>query len=188
MSISISDLKAGQSFMMDEDPYEVLESKHVLLGRGRGHLEARIRNLRTGNVFQRSFKPSDSFADAEIELVKAKFLFSHRGEFTFAEERNPKNRFVFSEDQLDQDRFFIVPNMSLDVMRFNGKFINIKLPPKVDLKVIEAPPGIRGDTAQGGTKTVVCETGFKVQAPLFIEEGDTIRVNTKSGQYVERAK
>lgn len=186
--LGISDLKVGTAFMMDGDPYEVLESKHVLLGRGRGHLEARIRNLRTGNVFQRSLKPSDAFEEADLEKKKARFLFGHRGQYTFAEDGNPKNRFMFTEEQLGDIIWYLAPNLMVEALLVNDQCMNINLPPKVDLKVTEAPPGIRGDTAQGGTKTVVCETGLKLQAPLFIEEGEVIRINTKSGEYVERVK
>lgn len=186
--LGISDLKIGTNFVMDDAPYEVLEAKHVMLGRGKGHLEVRIRNLKTGSVLSRSFKPSDAFAEADLVRARAKFIYANRGKYVFAEADSPAKRFEFTEEQLGEDRFFLVPHLAVDVLRFDDEIIHIQLPPKVDVKVVNAPPSERGNTAQGGKKPVVCETGLKVQAPFFIETGEVIRVNTKTGEYVERVK
>jgi elongation factor P len=106
--------------------------------------------------------------------------------FFFCEEKDPSKRFSFTEEQIGSGSKFLKPNEVMDGIVFNDKIINVVVPIKVQLKVTDAPPGIKGDTAQGGTKTVVLETGAEINAPLFIEAGDVIEINTESGEYVRR--
>lgn len=184
--LSITDLKIGTIFVLDKQPYKVLEYKHSHLGRGGSVVQVRIKNLLTGTVLNRNFKQSDEFEEAEIERVKSKYLYHHRGQYFFCQEDNPKNRFSLSENEIGKKTKYLKPNTLIEVLFFQNKPVDISLPIKIDLKVIEAPPGIKGDTAQGGTKTVVLETGLEIKAPLFIKQGDIIRVNTETGEYVER--
>ena len=125
--------------------------------------------------------------EAEVEKVKLKFIYSHRGKFVFQKIDTPQ-RFELQEEVIGEKKDYLKEGLEVEGYFFEGKLISISLPPKVDLKVIEAPPGIKGDTKQGGTKTVVLETGKKINVPLFIEAGDIIRVNTEKGEYVERVK
>ena len=186
--LTINNLKKGAIFMWRGEPYEVLKSSHSKMANEEAVMQVKIRNIRTKNVISTSFKHADKFEDVEISREKVKFIYSHRGEYVFCEANNPAARFSLTEDQVGDRGKFLKPNSEVEVVKFEDEIINIVLPIKIDFKVKEAPPGIRGDTAQGGKKTVVIETGAEVQAPLFINEGDVIRVNTDTGEYVERAE
>jgi elongation factor P len=120
--------------------------------------------------------------------MPATFIYHNRGQYWFNDKGNPKNRFFLTEEVIGNAGQFLKAATEVKAFKFKGKIINIELPIKVDLKVTEAPPAVRGDTAQGGTKTVTLETGAKVNVPLFINEGDIIRVNTASGEYTERVE
>lgn len=184
--LSINDLKTGTLFILDDNPYEALEVKHLHMGRGGSSIQTRIRNLRTGQVYSRNFKPADTFDEADIEKKPVVYLYNHRDEFVFCERGKPQARFPLPETIVAEVRNWLKPNLELEGLFFEGTIIAIKPPIKLDLKVVEAPPAIKGDTAQGGTKTVKLETGAEIQAPLFINEGDIVRVNTSLGTYAER--
>lgn len=186
--LTLSDLKTGTVFVMEGDPWQILETTFVKKAQSTGVLQVKIKNLKTGAVLSRSFKQADRFEEADVLRRKVKFIFAHRGNCTFSMAENPKERFELSEDNIGDDRFYLVPDTEISALELNGKIIAIELPPKVDLKVVEAPPSEKGNTAQGGKKPVKTETGLTVQAPFFINEGDVIRVNTKTGEYVERVK
>lgn len=184
--LSINDLQSGSVIKIDNDPYQVLEAKHLHMGRGSSSVQTRIKNLRTGQVLERNYKPADSFEETEVEKKDAKFLYAHREEFWFCEAGNPKARFMLKQELLGESAVFLKPNLPVTALLFEGTILAIELPIKVDYKVIEAPPAVRGNTAQGGTKLVTLEGGAKINAPLFINEGDVVRVNTQIGEYTER--
>ena len=186
--LSMNDLVNGIYVVYEGVPYQVMEVRHLHVGRGSSSVQTRLRNLKTGQVLARNFKPADTFEEADIEKRKVKYLYLHRGEYWFAEEGNPKNRFFLKEDALGEVAHFLKPNTVVENLNFKGEILNITLPIKMDFKVVEAPPAIRGNTAQGGTKTVTIETGARINAPLFINQGDIIRVNTQTGEYVERVE
>jgi elongation factor P len=186
MALAYTDLTKGVLFVMDGSPYEVLESHFLRMQQRKAVVQTRIRNLITGKVLDRNFQPSDSFEEAEIEKKSAMFIYASRGEYWLHEEGNPKNRFSLSSELLGDRGQFLKPNTKVTTMVFNEKVIKVELPVKMDFKVTEAPPSIKGNTAQGGTKVVTIEGGAKISAPLFINEGDMVRINTETGQYVER--
>jgi len=186
MALAYTDLNKGVLFVMDGAPYEVLESHFLRMQQRKAVVQTRIRNLITGKVLDRNFQPSDSFEEAEIEKRPATFIYVNRGEYWFHEKGNPKNRFSLPSDLLGERGQFLKPNTEVSTVVFNEKVIKLDLPIKMDFKVVEAPPSIKGNTAQGGTKVVTLEGGAKINAPLFVNEGDMLRVNTETGQYVER--
>ncbi|MCX6813840.1 MAG: elongation factor P [Candidatus Azambacteria bacterium] len=186
--LGINDLKSGTYIVYEGMPYEVLEVKHLHIGRGGSSIQTRLKNLKTGQVLARNFKPADMFEEAEIEKRKVKYLYNHHNEYWFAEENNPQNRFSLKENLISGISNFLRPNTIVEALDFKGTILNITLPIKMDFKVVEAPPAIRGNTAQGGTKTVTIETGVQVVVPLFINEGDIIKINTQTGEYVERVE
>jgi len=186
--LSNFELRVGTTFVMDGAPWVVLEAQFVKKAQATGQMQARIRNLRTGNVLERSFKQADKFEEAEITKMPSSFIYAHREKYVFVERANPKNRFELSKQQIEDAKFYLVPHVEVTALLFNGEIMNVELPAKVDLTVVEAPPSEKGDTATGGKKAVAVETGLKVNTPLFIKQGDVIRVNTKTGEYVERAK
>ena len=151
-------------------------------------IQSRIKNLITGNVFERNFQQGDTFEEADLKKFEVKFLYAHNGKFYFSEKDNPSKRFELTKEQIGFGAEFLNPNQILTGILFQEKIINVVLPIKVQLKVTEAPPGIKGDRAQGGTKTVILETGAKINTPLFIDSGDIVEVNTETGEYVRRVE
>ena len=186
--LSYTDLTPGTTFILDGEPYEVLDYQFVRMQQRKPSVQTKIRNLVSGKVIAKTFQPSDIFKEAEIEREELIFIYSHRGEYIFQKPGNPKERFSLPESLFSDAAKFLKPNLTVDAYKFSGKVINIKLPVKVDYIVKEAPPGFKGDTAQGGTKSVILENRLQINVPLFIEEGDIVRVNTESGQYTERIK
>ncbi|MEK7146664.1 MAG: elongation factor P [Patescibacteria group bacterium] len=185
--IGMNDLKNGSFIAINNDPFVVLEIKHLHMGRGGSSVQTRIRNLRTGQVLEKNYKPADQFEEADVQKTTAKFIYSHRGEFWFLDTET-NVRFELNRDIISDNEFYLKPNLDIIALKFKDKIINIELPIKVDYKVVEAPPATRGNTAQGGTKTVVIESGAKAAVPLFINENDIIRINTQTGEYVERVE
>ncbi len=171
---------------MDGAPYEVLETHFLRMQQRKAVVQTKIRNLITGKILDRNFQASDFFEEAEIERKSAMFIYESKGEYWFHEEGNPRNRFSLDAELLGDQGRFLKPNTKVMTMVFENKVIKVDIPIKMEFKVIEAPPAIRGNTAQGGTKQVTIEGGAKVNVPLFINEGETIRINTQTGEYVER--
>lgn len=184
--LSMNDLSRGTLFILDGAPFEVLEISHSHIGRGGSNTTARVRNAKTGQVYTRTFKQSDTFEEADIEKRPISFLYSHRDEYIFINPKDRSKRFPISLEILGDKTMWLKPNMELTGVFLGDEIISIILPIKLDLKVTEAPPGLRGDTAQGGTKQITLETGAKIAAPLFINQDDVVRVNTESGEYTER--
>ncbi len=170
----------------DGEPYEVLDS-HVFRKQMRKPVNAvKMRNLLSGRTIEVSFQATDKAEEAEIETKKVKYLFNNKGEWWFCDENNAANRFKLNEELLGDSRKFVLPNTVLDVKYFGETPIGVKLPIKIDLEVTEAPPAVRGDTAKGGNKIITLSTGATILAPMFIEPGDVVRINTETGEYVER--
>ena len=184
--LSHTDLKRGIQIILDGEPYEILESAPMKKAQRRPVIQSRIKNLITGNVLERNFQQGDVFEEADLKKFEVKFLYTHKGKFYFSEKDNPNKRFELTKEQIGFGAEFLKPNQVLTGILFQEKFINVILPIKVQLKVTEAPPGIKGDRAQGGTKTVTLETGAKINTPLFIDSGDVVEVNTENGEYVRR--
>ncbi|MBI2592807.1 MAG: elongation factor P [Candidatus Colwellbacteria bacterium] len=189
MKLTINDLKNGTLVVVEGAPHAVLRVDHLHMGRGGASVQTKMRNLLNGKTFERNYKTADEFESADVEKIKGQFLYESRGVYWFHEMGNPKNRFSFSQEDLGEETTqFLKLNLEVTAIKFGDKFVNIELPIKVDYRVIEAPPSVKGNTAQGGSKVVVIEGGAKISTPLFIETGDVIRVNTQVGEYVERAE
>ncbi len=188
MAIPVNDLKPKVFFIYEDQPYVVLETHHLKMQQRRPVVQTKMRNLLNGKVLERNFAQSDTFEEADIRREEVKFLYNHRDQYWFAEPRDPSKRFELGKEILGDSTRFLKPNTILDALLFNDKIINVNLPIKMEFKVVEAPPGIRGDTAQGGMKQVVLDTGATVNTPLFINEGDNIIINTETGEYTERAE
>lgn len=180
------ELRKGTQFILDGEPYEVLEFRQMQKAQDVVVAQTKLRNLITGRVIEKNFHMGDVFEEAELEKVNVKFIYSHRGKYVFCETDKPSQRFELTEEQIGKQKNFLKPNQILMGIKFNEKIINISLPIKIQLRVKEAPPNFKGNTAQGGTKTIILETGAKIQAPLFIETGDVIEINTETGEYVRR--
>jgi len=186
--LNYNELKPGAVFILGGEPYEVLEFNFLRMQQRKPVAQTKIRNLITGKILHRNFQHTENFEEAEIGYKKFKFLYSHRDKFVFCDTQNPSGRFELSAEIVGDKAKFLKPNSEVEIMSFQDKIINVRLPIKMDYKVIEAPPAIRGNTAQGGAKTVTIETGAQISVPLFINEGDIIRINTQTDEYVERVE
>ena len=184
--LSYTDLTKGVLFIMDGSPYEVVDTHFLRMQQRKAVVQTKIRNLITGKLLDRNFQASDNFEEAEVERKTANFIYESKGEYWFHEEGNPKNRFSLEGEVLGDQGRFLKANTKVTTLVFEGKVIQVQIPVKMEFKVTEAPPAIKGNTAQGGNKMVTIEGGAKINAPLFINEGDMIRVTTQTGEYVER--
>ncbi len=172
----------------NNEPYEVLSSHIFRMQMRKPVNQTKLRHLVSGKVVEISFHQNETVTEAEIGKMTATYLYTNRGESWFAETDNPKNRFSFPDDAVHDRVQWLAQNASVDIVTYEEKPITLKIPVKVDLKVVEAPPGIKGDTATGGTKTVKLSTGSSINVPLFINSGDIVRINTDTGEYVERVE
>lgn len=191
--LNYNKLKVGTLFIKDGEPYKVLEYAFVRMQQRKPVAQLKIKNLITGKVQNYAAHQNETFEEAEMEIFLVKFIYEHQGEFWFQELNNPQNRFSLNSGILGKTVQYLKPDIEIKAFKFSNKnekdrIINIELPIKMDFKVIEAPPAVRGNTAQGGTKTVILETGAKISVPLFIDEGDRVIINTATGKYVERVK
>jgi len=184
---SYNEIKPGVLLVLDGDPFVVASTSGVVKKqRQKPHNTAKLRNLRTGSTVEKVFTQSDKIVEADITTREIQFVYANRGEYIFSDPKNPKDRFPLSEDILGETLHYIREKEVVDAKVFDDEIIGLTLPIKVDLKVTEAPPNIRGNTSAGGNKVVTVETGLTVTTPLFIETGDVIRINTETGTYVER--
>ena len=181
-----TDLKKGVQFIYNTQPWVVLESNLNFQGRGGSCMQVKMKNSITGNVLSQNFKPSDTFEEPEIENKNLLFVFANKGKFVFCDPQNKAERTELAEEQIGAGVKFLKPNVEVEGILFEGKIVNIILPIKVQLKVIEAPPSLRAGRAEAGTKQVVLETGVIINAPIFINEGDIIEINTETEEYVKR--
>jgi elongation factor P len=181
-----NEIRKGRIIVLGEDPYEVTKYSHVVKGRGKSVVQTQLKNMRTGGVLQKTFHPGESAEEADLEKIGAVFVYRNKNKFIFHEEGNPSKRFELSKDQLDEKADYLKEKTVVTTLLFKEKIIGIFVPIKMNFKVIAAPPGVKGNRAEGGTKVVTIETGKNIDVPLFIEEGDLIEVNTETGEYAKR--
>ena len=186
--ISANDLKRDSVFILGGHPHKVLESSHMKKGRQGATVQLKLKNLVTGSIISKNVSSNERFEPADIEKRELVFIYNHRGECVFSDPNDKSNRISIKESDLVYEKEFLKGGLLVVAEYFDDKFIGVKLPIKIDYKVVDAPPNVKGNTAGGGTKMVTIETGAKIQTPLFIEEGDIIKINTEKGEYVERLK
>jgi elongation factor P len=188
--IGANELKRKMLITVDGQPYTVVEVFFASpSARGASTMaRTKLRHLLTDSVLEKSFKTSEKFEEPDVALTPASFLYSDGEGFHFMDEESFE-QFSLSEDQLGDERFYLKENLSLQVRKYNGEPVSLELPATVDLVVTETEPGLRGDSASGGaTKSATLETGLQVRVPLFVKEGEIVRVNTQTGEFVSRAK
>lgn len=185
---SYNELRPGHLIVYEGSVCEVLDAQFLRMQQRKPVMKVKLRDLVSGKVKETSFQQSDELEEADIDRMKARFLYQNKGEYCFDEIGNPKNRFKFSQGELGVKAQFLKEQTEVTILSFREKRIGIQLPVKMEFKVVSAPPAIRGNTSSGGTKQVEIETGAVISTPLFIEEGDVIRVNTETGLYAERVE
>jgi elongation factor P len=186
--LDYSQITSQKYIVLDGEPYEVLDS-HVFRKQQRKPVnQTKIKNLKTGKVTERSFHQSEKAEEAEIENKDIVYIFSKQDEVWFHSLGNKADRFAVDEKIIGDKKKFLKEGMEIKALVFNEEIIDFKIPIKVELKVKSAPPSVKGNTAQGGSKMITLETGADISVPLFINEGDIIRINTETGQYTERVE
>lgn len=184
--LEYSDIVERKYIVLDGAPYEVITS-HVFRKQQRKPVNAtKLRNMITGKITEQSFHVSEKVEEAEIESRDVKYLYENKGEYWFCDPTDPSKRYKIDGAMLGDQIKYIKTNSIVKTAEFNGQIISMKFPIKVDLKVTEAHDTVKGNTAQGGTKQVVVETGATVNVPMFIKQGEVIRINTETGDYAER--
>ncbi|MCE9585360.1 elongation factor P [Candidatus Nomurabacteria bacterium] len=190
-TLEYSEIREKKIILHDDEPCEVVESHVARTQQRKPQNQVKLKSLITGKTFAATFHVSDKADEAEIEKRDVKFLYHNKGEYWFCDPADPKNRFKLDEMMLGNTVKFLKANENVSALVWDNdgeeKIIGLKLPIKMQFKVKEAPPAVRGDTSKGGNKFIVLENGASITAPMFINEGDTVIVNTENGEYYERA-
>lgn len=184
--LSMSELKLGTIIDIDNHPYQITYTQHVKVARGGASLKTKLKNLVTGQALERTFSGGDKIQAADLQRQKANFLYKDETSYYFMNNETFE-QFDLTNEEVGFVGGFLPDGITVDTLIFNDKPVSIKPPTKVELRVTEAPPGIKGDTAGSASKMIILETGIQIKAPLFINKDEIIRVNTETGEYVERA-
>lgn len=184
--ITANDLRIGMTIDIEGELYEVEEFQHVKRGRGGAFVRTKLRGLQTLQSIKRVFQPEQRIKDAFIEERSAQYLYQDGEDFHFMDSETFEER-VFSKDILGKKVNFVRENIEVKIHLYEGKLVGIELPVFVELGVKKADPGVKGDTVGSATKMVILESGYSLQVPLFIKEGDIIRLDTRSGEYVSKS-
>jgi len=184
--ISAGDFRNGITFDMDGNVYQIIEFQHVKPGKGAAFVRTKIRNVISGAVTERTFNPSDKYPSAFVERKEMQYLYNDGGLYYFMDNETYEN-VPIGADKLGDGFKFIKENMDVKVLSYKGNVFGVEPPNFVELQVTQTDPGFKGDTATNVTKPATLETDAEIRVPLFINEGDRIRVDTRTGEYMERA-
>ena len=184
--ISTNDFRTGVTVTIDGDAWQVVEFQHVKPGKGAAFVRAKMRNLCTGAVVERTFNAAERMPKAIVERRAMQYLYKNGDNFVFMDNETYEQS-ELTKEQLGNAINFLKENMEAKVMVYENRILGVELPNTVELTVVETEPGIKGDTATGGSKNATLDTGYVVKVPLFINEGDVLRIDTRSCEYIERA-
>jgi elongation factor P len=184
--ISTNDFRTGATVDIDGQPWVVIEFQHVKPGKGSAFVRSKLKNVVTGSVVEKTFRAGEKLARAVLERREVQYLYGAGDDYTFMDTQT-FDQVTLNTGQIGDNKRFLLENMNLFLVHYNERLIGVEMPNSVELKVVRADPGLRGDTASGGSKPVTLETGYVVHVPLFIQEGDLLRIDTRSGLYIERA-
>ncbi|WP_456387289.1 elongation factor P [Desulfolithobacter sp.] len=184
---SASDLRKGLKIQIDGEPYIITEFEFSKPGKGQALYRTKMRNMITGNQFTQTYRSNDKFEKPDLEERKMQFLYSQGDEYHFMD-LNSYEQYVLSRDQIGDNINFLVDNMEVHVLFFGDRPIDLNLPIFVNLEVVKADPWVKGDTSGSDSKPVTVETGYVLQVPPFVEKGDKIQIDTRSGEYITRVK
>ena len=183
--ISTNDFHTGLTIELDGDIYMVIDFQHVKPGKGAAFVRSKLKNLRSGSTTERTFRAGEKVPRALVERKEMEYLYASGEEYIFMDTESYE-QISLSRETLGDNLKYLKENMQLNILLFKGEIIGLELPNSVELKVVETEPGFKGDTAAGGSKPAKLETGLVVQVPFFINEGDVLRIDTRSGAYLER--
>jgi elongation factor P len=185
MAVDTSNFRNGLKIVIDGEPYVMTYFQHVKPGKGGAFVRTKIKNLRNGRVLEKTFRSGERVDEADVEDKTMQYLYQDGEQLIFMDQESYE-QFPFTSEQIGEDRKYLVENIEVDVVFWKGKPINIELPQFIEAAVTQCDPGMKGDTASGATKPATLESGAVIQVPLFIKEGEKIRVDTRTNAYVER--
>lgn len=185
--ISVNDFKTGLTIEVDGGIWRVMEFQHVKPGKGAAFVRSKLRNLRSGSVTEKTFRAGEKVAKAQIDNKKMTYLYASGDMHAFMDSET-YDQIELPEKSIEYELKFLQENMEVQVIQFQGEVLGVELPNTVVLTVAETDPGIKGDTASGGSKPAILSTGLSVQVPFFINEGDSLIINTTDSSYVSRAQ
>lgn len=183
--IDTSAFRNGMKIEIDDHPYEIVEFQHVKPGKGGAFVRTKYKSLLTGHVLEKNFRSGDKFVRPDLEEKSMQFLYQEGTDYHFMDQKTYDQTFL-PEEALGEAKNFMKENVEVQILFYRGKAIGVTLPNTMELKIVKCDPGVRGDTVSGALKPAELETGFVVQVPLFINEGDVIKVDTRSGEYLTR--
>jgi len=183
--IDVNELRKGVTFTLDGELWKVIGYQHHKPGRGKAIIRTKLRNLRSGATLDKNFISGDRVQDIRLDHQTVQYLYSD-GDFYHFMDVESYEQFPLPNAVLEDAKPYLVENMEIELSSYEGERLDVELPITVDLRVIEAPPGFAGDTASGATKEVTLETDLRIQVPLFIEEGDVLRIDTRDARYLTR--
>jgi elongation factor P len=183
--IETNDFKKNLKIQIDGQPYVILDFQHVKPGKGNQFTRCKLRNMITGSNLERTFKSGEKFEVPDVSGQEVQFLYKDDSGYSFMN-KSSYEQFTLNDTDVGNSKDFIVENLMCNILFFNGKVIGVDVPNQVELKVTVTDPGLKGNTVSGGSKPATLETGFIVQVPLHINEGDVLKIDTRTGEYLER--
>ena len=184
--ISVNDFRTGLTIIVDGNLFRVLEFQHVKPGKGAAFVRSKLRNLRNGNVTEKTFRAGEKVEKAMIENRKMQYLYAQGDEHVFMDLES-YDQTTLAAAQIEDELYYLLENMEVHIQTYQGEMLGLELPNTVTLEVAETEPGIKGDTASGGSKPAKMQTGLMVNVPFFVNQGDKLIINTEEGTYVSRA-
>lgn len=184
--INVNDIKNGMTILFEDNIYTVLEFSHVKPGKGAAFVQVKLKNLRTGSIVEKRFNSGVKLEKAMVEKKNMQFLYANGDAYNFMN-METYEQIELSKDQIGEDTDFLKEDLMVDITFFQGELLGLVLPEKVEIKVAETEPAVKGNTTNNAMKDAILETGLKVKVPLFVEQGEVIIVSTKDGKYVSRA-
>jgi elongation factor P len=184
--ISVNDFRTGTTVEIDGDIFTVVEFLHVKPGKGAAFVRTKLKNIRTGGVVERTFRAGEKVPRAHLDRREMQYLYASGDQYTFMDLENYE-QVIVTASQLGDGKWFLKENMNAHIVVHQGSIVGVELPNTVELAVAETDPGFKGDTATGGTKPAKLETGYTVQVPLFVNQGDVLKIDTRTGAYIARA-
>ncbi len=185
--ISTTDFRGGVRLLVDGEPYYIVEFQHVKPGKGGAFVRTKLKSYLSGNVLDRTFRSGERFEEPDLEEREMQFLYATGDEYTFMDTETYE-QLTFEKQQLGDNADLLKENMNVKILIYELRPIDVELPIFIELKVVDAEPGVRGDTASGGTKPAVVETGATIKVPLYLEVGTVIKIDTRTRAYVERVR
>ena len=184
--IMAGDFRNGVTFEMDSQVYQVIEFQHVKPGKGAAFVRTKYRNVKTGGVVERSFNPNDKFERAQLDRRDMSFVYKD-GDLYYFMDQETFDQVPFTEESLGNSIKFLKEEMICKVLSYKGQVFGVEPPIFVELEITDCEPGVKGDTAQNATKNAIVETGATIKVPLFVNQGERVKIDTRTGEYIERA-